>query len=203
MVVVAEASDGLRALSQIRAARPDVALVAGDLPGLDGVKTVVAIRKEGIPTRVVILSEDEDLELMMEALEAGATGYVTGTCGLSQLVEAVRTVDRGGTIVPTMLLGPMLDRLFRRRRDQDAMMRRLPRITPRERTVLALLAEGASNQSIAESLGISSETARTHVQHLLAKLGVHSKLEAAAFVLQNGALHDLLDDDVEPIANHG
>jgi two-component system nitrate/nitrite response regulator NarL len=89
------------------------------------------------------------------------------------------------------MLGPLLSRLILRRREQDDALRRAGRLTRREREVLALLAEGGDNDAIAQRLVISPQTARTHIQNVLSKLGVHSRLEAAAFVIQNGILEDL------------
>jgi two-component system nitrate/nitrite response regulator NarL len=89
------------------------------------------------------------------------------------------------------MLGALLARLIRRRREQDEAIRRMSRLTRREKEVLALLAGGADNDAIAQALVISPQTARTHIQNVLGKLGVHSRLEAAAFVMQNGILDEL------------
>ena len=98
-------------------------------------------------------------------------------------------MNDGETIVPGRMLGPLLQRLIRRRREQRDALDRMSRLTRREREVLGLLAEGADNDTIAERLVISPETARTHVQNVLVKLEVHSRVEAAAFVMR----HDMLD----------
>jgi two-component system nitrate/nitrite response regulator NarL len=90
------------------------------------------------------------------------------------------------------MLGSLLSRLIRRRREQDEALQRISRLTKREKEVLAFLAEGRDNDGIAQALVISPETARTHIQNVLGKLGVHSRLEAAAFVIQNGILEDLV-----------
>jgi DNA-binding NarL/FixJ family response regulator len=86
------------------------------------------------------------------------------------------------------MLGGLLDRLVNRRREQSDAVRRMGRLTPREREVLALLAQGGDNDSIARDLVISPQTARTHIQNVLVKLGVHSRLEAAAVAIRNGLL---------------
>jgi two-component system nitrate/nitrite response regulator NarL len=93
------------------------------------------------------------------------------------------------------MLGALLSRLIVHRRQQDEALKRMARLTRREREILALLAEGADNDAIAQELVISPQTARTHIQNVLGKLGVHSRLEAAAFVLQNGIMEDLVGVD--------
>ena len=94
----------------------------------------------------------------------------------------------GETLIPSRMLGPLLTNLLRRKKDQDRAHDRIARLTRREREVLALLADGADNDDIGRALVISPQTARTHVQNILGKLSVHSRLEAAAFVTQNGDL---------------
>src|SRR5205823_371105 len=108
------------------------------------------------------------------------------TAPLSDLLTATRAVARGDTVIPPGMLGEFVDLLLHRRRSQDAAIRVLSRLTRREREVMALLADGADNDRIAQALIISPETARTHIQRVLTKLGVHSRLAAAAFVAQNG-----------------
>jgi DNA-binding NarL/FixJ family response regulator len=191
MVVVAEARDGLQAVAKVEEDRPDVALLDSDLPNCDGMRATALIKERVPECRVLILTGEEDQSTLVEALEAGANGYLTKECPLAELIEATRAVARGETLVPPRMLGALLGQLIRRRREQDEALHRVSRLTKREREVLAFLAEGRDNDGIAQALVISPETARTHVQNLLAKLGVHSRLEAAAFVIQNGILEDL------------
>ena len=191
LAVVADAGDGHSCVAEAERTRPDVAFVSSNLSGSDGVKAAVAIR-ERVPTcGVVLLAPSDDLEMLVAALEGGVNGYLTKDCPLSELVEAARAVARGETLVPKQLLGPLLGKLIRRRRQQDEAMMRMDRLTRREREILLLLARGADNQTIAQTLVISPETARTHIQKVLGKLGVHSRLEAAAFVVRNGILDEL------------
>lgn len=189
--VVAEAPDGVQAVERAEARRPDVALLDARLPNCDGVRAAELIQ-ERVPTcRVVILCDSEDQTTLLEALEAGATGYLTKASPLSELIAATRAIHRGETLIPGQMLGVLLASLIRRRREQDEALRKLSGLTRREREVLALLAEGGDNDSIAQVLVISPQTARTHIQNVLAKLEVHSRLEAAAFVMQNGIRGEL------------
>jgi DNA-binding NarL/FixJ family response regulator len=193
--VVAEARDGLQAVAEAERTRPDVALLDANLPNCDGIRATEMIRERVPACRVIVLSGEEDEQILIRSLEAGASGYFTKEYPLAELIEAARAVHRGETLVPPRMLGPLLSRLLHRRRQQDDALRQLSRLTRREREVLALLADGADNDGIAQALVISPQTARTHIQNVLGKLGVHSRLEAAAFVLQNGIKAELADGD--------
>jgi DNA-binding NarL/FixJ family response regulator len=184
--VVGEARDGIHAIAEAERLKPDVALLDANLPNCDGIAATRRIA-ERVPTcRVIVVTGQEDERILVDALEAGANGYITKESPLDDLIEAARTVHRGDVLVPSRMLGALLRRLLQRRRDYQSALSRMTSLTRREREVLALLAQGADNDSIAQRLVISPETARTHVQNVLGKLGVHSRLEAAAFVRQNG-----------------
>jgi DNA-binding NarL/FixJ family response regulator len=191
LLIVAEARDGLQAVAEAERTQPDLALIDVGLPNCDGVRATAMIRNRVPDCQVMVLSDEEDEGMLIEALEAGASGYLTKESPLAELIEATRSVHRGQTLIPPRMLGGLLSRLIRRRREQDEALRLVSRLTRREREVLARLADGADNDMIAQSLVISPETARTHVQNVLAKLKVHSRLEAAAFVMQNDILGDL------------
>jgi DNA-binding NarL/FixJ family response regulator len=185
LVVVGEARDGLEAVAEATRTEPQVAVLDADLPNGDG--AAAGLIRDRLPEcRIVILAAEEDPEVLTSAVEVGASGYVTKASPLSELVEAIRSVHRGDTLVPAQMLGGLLERLIRRRQEQDEAVRRLGRLTAREREVLSLLAQGGDNDSIAQALVISPQTARTHIQNVLVKLGVHSRLEAAALAIQNG-----------------
>ena len=192
LTVVAEAGDGINALNEAERTQPDVALLDADLPNCDGVRTAASIRTLLPDCRVLVLASAEDEARLIDSLEAGATGYLTKECPMSQLIDATRSVYRGEILIPQRMLGSLLMRLIHRRREQDSAMNKIGSLTRREREVLYHLADGAGNEQIAAALVISPETARTHIQNLLAKLEVHSRLEAAAFVAQNGLREDLV-----------
>jgi two-component system NarL family response regulator len=207
MEVVADVRDGLAAVAEAERIRPDVAVLDAALPRCDGLKAAAMIRDRVHDCRILILSDDEDTSTLVDAFEAGANGFLTKTSGLAELIQTVRAVRRGETFVPPALLGDLLTRLIRRRRDQDDALRRASRLTRREREVLSLLARGADNITIARSLVISPQTARTHIQNVMGKLGMHSRLEVAMFVTQNGILDELTDHepvivpDLHPVPN--
>ena len=190
--VVGEARNGPEAVAEAERTIPDVAILDMDLPVTDGVRATLLIVERSPHCRVLILGPNDDYRRLVEALDAGASGYLTKEAPLAELVEATRAVYRGDTLVPPRMLGPLLVNLLRRRKEQDRVHNRIARLTPREREVLALLADGADNGDIARLLVISPQTARTHIQNILSKLSVHSRLEAAALVRQNGILPGLL-----------
>ncbi|HXY73178.1 MAG TPA: response regulator transcription factor [Actinomycetota bacterium] len=191
--VVAEARDGAQALAEAERLEPDVALVDAGLPNTDGLQATSEIRARVPGCRVLVLgTQEDDLLTLVGALESGATGYLTKECPLAELIDATRSVHRGETLVPPRMLGPLLSQLVHRRREQNEAVKLLEQLTRREKEVLALLADGAGNDRIAQELVISPETARTHIQNVLGKLGVHSRLEAAAFVVQNDVFDELI-----------
>jgi DNA-binding NarL/FixJ family response regulator len=195
LLVVGEARDGLEAVSEAARTEPQVAVLDADLPNCDGVRAASLIRDKLPDCRIVILAADEDPDTLTSAIEAGASGYLTKASPLTDLVDAIRSVHRGDTLVPSRMLGSLLERLIRRRQDHDEALRRLSRLTSREREVLTLLAQGGDNDSIAQVLVISPQTARTHIQNVLVKLGVHSRLEAAALAIQNGLIGQMTDPE--------
>lgn len=190
--IVGIAKAGLEAVAAVERTRPAVAVIDEGLTDCSGSQTIYLIR-ETVPTcRVLVVAAVEDLDLLTEAIEAGADGFLSKAVSLDRLVQAVRAISRGETVVPPNLLGPLLDQLLGRRSLKDAAFRLLAELTKREREVLAILAVGGGNQIIAERLAISPETARTHIQNVLTKLNVHSRLEAAALVNRNGILSELI-----------
>jgi len=199
-VQVAAASDDV-ASTVLQAARveADVVVVANtptlSLPAL--CEQLHAL--EGAP-RILVADSQADEEALLRAIEAGADGYSSGVKGLAGLVEAIEAIARGESVVPPAMLGPLLRRLIERQREAAQAAERLVNLTPRERQVLALLVDGLDHEGIAAQLVISPETARTHLQRVLRKLGVRSRVEAIALVAQTG-LADRLERIVERSAS--
>lgn len=191
--VVGEANDGQEAIAEAVRLQPDIAMLDATMPNGDGIHATTEIVKRVAGCRVIVCSGRDDERVLIEALEAGATGYLSKNSPLTDLIDATRAVHRGEALVPPRMLGLVLQQLIHQRRERDAALRSLGNLTRREKEVLGLLARGADNDEIAQRLVISPETARTHIQNVLGKLGVHSRLEAAAFVVQNGVLNELTE----------
>lgn len=193
--VVAEARDGLSAVAEAERHRPDVAVIDAHLPNCDGTRATALITERVPQCRVLVVNGETEDRTLISLIEAGASGVVTKDGPLEDLIDATRAVHRDEMRIPVGRLRPLIQSLVRRRRDQDEAFRLASTLTRRERQVLALLADGAQNDLIAQRLVISPQTARTHVQNLLSKLGVHSRLEAAAYVTRTRLLDELAGAD--------
>lgn len=182
--VVGEAADGTEAVARCQALRPDVVLLDVNMPGLGGLEAALVLRRECPDTRVLFLSQHEDREYVARALQAGAAGYVLKKAAGAELVSAIRAVHTGG-----LVLDPAVARAaMEPERSEDAGASDYDRLTDREKQVLRLVAEGRANKEVAEELGISVKTAMSHREHLMQKLGLHSRTELVKFALRIGVI---------------
>jgi len=178
--VVGTASSAAEARTAAAALAPDVVLMDFGLPDGDGASVAADLRERLPQTRVVIVTAFVDEAIVLRALDAGCSGYITKTEPVGHLVRAIRAADAGEALISPAMLQRLLPRLRRTSRGLGSDL------TPREREILALVARGHSNQAIADELVVSLNTVRTHVQNILVKLGAHSKLEAAAIAAREG-----------------
>lgn len=178
--VIGRCSSAEDAFTHVSSLRPDLVLVDAAL-GLEGSPNLVARMLEAYPeARVIVLGDDHDADLLLAAIRAGAAGVVGKTYGASTVLRVAGAVLEGEGAVPR----GMLLELARRMVSTDRPNSPLSRLSPRERQVLALLSRGWDNARIGRDLFISQHTVRTHIQNILEKLGMHSKLEAATFAMQ-------------------
>ena len=182
--VVGMSTDGQRAVEDVDRLRPDVAILDANLANGDGIRAARTIR-ERTGTAVIVVADVADDELLLESVVAGATGFVSRESPIEALVDATRALARGEAAIPPRMLPGLLANLLRRRRAQGVAVRAVSTLTRREKEILLMLAAGASNERMAERMVISPQTVRTHVQNLLRKLDLHSRVEAAAFVHAN------------------
>ena len=181
--VVATAHDPQAAVEAVVEHEPDICLIDLSFPEGSGLDAVRAVRERGLPTRLLVLSANDDPTSVSDAMEAGAQGFVPKAQRLDVVLEALERVAAGQVAVdPDRLHAAM--RQDRRANQEDLVLRQL---TQREREVLQQIVRGLSTAEIARELGISSSTARSHVQNVLMKLQVHSRLQAVALVTQRGA----------------
>lgn len=185
IVVVAEVASSHKATEEICRSLPDVAVVAADLPPAGGIAVSSSVKMADVSSRILVMSERPDEQTLVAAIEAGADGYIDWGHGEAAVLSAVRRLHTGEACIPPGMLGVLLRSLIRRRREDDSALDRFSRLSRREREVLALIVEGLDNPGIARALVVSPNTARTHVQNVLAKLSVHSRLEAATLAMQH------------------
>jgi DNA-binding NarL/FixJ family response regulator len=178
--VIGRCSSAEEAFTHLSSLRPDLVLIDAAL-GLEGSPNLVTRMLEACPqARVIVLGDDHDADLLLAAIRAGAAGVVGKTYGASTVLRVAGAVLQGEGAVPR----GMLLELARRMVATDRPNSPLSRLSPRERQVLALLSRGWDNARIGRDLFISQHTVRTHIQNILEKLGMHSKLEAATFAMQ-------------------
>lgn len=176
--VVGEAADGSAAVRLARELRPDVVLMDLRMPGLDGIEATRILVAEGVAEVLVLTSFDLD-EHVVGALEAGAVGFLLKSATASAIREAIERVAAGDGVLAPEVTRRVLDRLARSAPPVEPPPS-LAELTPREFEVLDCLARGLSNAEIAAELVISPATAKTHVSRLLTKLGLTSRMQAAA-----------------------
>lgn len=189
--VVAETDDVSAVSDDAARTSPDIALLDADLVRSEIGSLVRRIKVVAPMCRVLVITSSEEMGPLVEALEAGASGYLTKDASIWDLLEATRSVCRGDVAIPPQMVGSLLSVLVGQRAVGGESRARLAKLTPREREVLALLGDGHDKDAIAAALVISPQTARTHVQNILSKLGVHSQLEAAAFARSEPVAHEL------------
>jgi len=180
--VVAEAANGQEAIDKARVHRPEIVLMDVRMEGMDGVAACREIRSELPATRVLMLTSYAEEETVVAALLAGAAGYVLKNVPRAKLLEALRSVAAGESLLDSRITRNVIEKLMTPRGQQESD----DDLTAREREVLALIAEGATNKEIASRLVVSENTARNHVSHILSKLGFSRRSEAAAYAVKKG-----------------
>jgi two-component system nitrate/nitrite response regulator NarL len=188
------ATDGRGALTQVRDHDPDVILLDLGLPDRSGLAVGQEILEDRPDAKVIVLTALDDARAVDEAQVSGFRGYLTKDTPVSRFVSAVEAVREGRTAFPTRQRGA-----GRRGRSRDYGST-ISHLTPREREVLGMLVEGADSRAIARRFGISRNTVRTHVQSILTKLQVHTRLEAATYAVRHRLVPIQVDVVGEPEA---
>jgi DNA-binding NarL/FixJ family response regulator len=183
--IVAEAEDGRAGLRQIDAHRPDIVLMDVMMPGLNGLDATARVARACPATRVIMLSMNAGEDSVLQALRAGAVGYLVKTADPAELELAIRAVARGETFLSSAIsqhvIAACLGRL-------DKEKTSLERLTPRQREVLQLIAEGYSTKEIAKELGISPKTAETYRTELMKELDIHDIASLTRYALRMGVV---------------
>lgn len=184
--VVGEASNGSEALTKVAELQPDVAIVDISMPLMDGLEATRRIHKEFPRTRVLVLTQHDDKEYVFPIIEAGASGFISKVAASSELVVGIRSVSRGDSY-----LSPTVARLLvegYQRGDVHIGHDPYEQLTVRERDVLKLVVEGHTTREIADTLIVSPKTVEGHKTRLMAKLGIHNRIDLVKYALRKGII---------------
>ena len=180
--LVGESQDGMEALAQIKRLSPDVALLDIRMPRLSGTQILDGCRRDSVTTRIIFLSGHSDSDLIYEAMAKGGMGYLSKLADSGAICDAVATVHRGETVLSPEFQTGLLGELHRRQADTG------PILTPREKEILGLIAEGHSAPEIGGLLHLSTATVKTHLHTLYEKLGAIDRASAVAVGMRKGLL---------------
>ena len=182
--VVGDAANGQAAVELARKMRPHVVVMDISMPDLTGTAATRRIRKEAKGVKVLALSAHTDRRFVSDMLEAGANGYLPKSCAAEELVNAIREIHSGGTYLSPKIAGVVVERFVKARpRPWDSAKEDL---TPREREVLQLIAEGKSSKEIGAAFHISARTVETHRQRIMAKLGIRTVAGLTKYAIREG-----------------
>ena len=185
--VVAEAADGLEAVRMIPDVKPDVVLLDMRMPQMSGLDVLTKLSASGTLPPTIILTTFDDDELVLAGIKAGARGYLLKDVALDELVNAVKTVSEGGSIVKPAVTQRLLKGLENLKTDFYSLDRPDP-LTDRETEILRLMAGGYSNKEIANSLGVAEGTIKNHVSNILSKMGVRDRTRAVLKAFELGQI---------------
>jgi DNA-binding NarL/FixJ family response regulator len=177
--VLGTASDGEEAIALVERLHPDVVLMDLRMPRCDGVEATRRLRERGSPTQVVVLTTYADDRSVVEALRAGARGFLTKDAGAEEIERAIAAVVRGDAAIDPAVQHHLVDAVARRPELPDGL-------TPREAEVLTLIAQGLTNGEIAARLVVTEATVKSHVNHLFTKTGVRDRAQAVSYAYRQG-----------------
>jgi len=185
--VVGEAADALDGAKQATRYAPDVILLDLHMPGMTGLEALGLLRVEVPAARVLMLTVSEDSEDLLATLTAGAAGYLPKNIEGGYLVDSIRRAARGDSVVAPQMTGKLVSGLKAiARGESEGSGGPKERLTPRELQILQCLSRGASNKDIARELDLSESTVKIHVQHILRKLNLASRVQAAVYAVEQG-----------------
>ncbi len=182
--VIDEAGDGQGAINVARSLKPDIVLMDINMPGTNGIEATRVIKREMPSVGVIALTIHEEEEYILELVRAGVSGYVLKDIPPSRLIETIKTVAKGDSVIDPSITNKVLgeiNRLSRHRRGKEEW----EKITEREMDVLKLMSQGCSNKEIARSLSISEKTVKNHITNIFRKLQVDDRTQAVLFAIKH------------------
>jgi DNA-binding NarL/FixJ family response regulator len=181
--VIGQASNGLEAVRLAAEEKPDVMLMDIQMPGVDGIEATERVRRQAPTTKVLVLSQIDNEEYLVRVLQAGAMGYVLKQNASEELVAAVHTVHKGHVYMTPYMASRFVQMHFRKEEEKKDRSKQL---TPREQEVLKGIAEGLTNQQIADDLNVSIKTVQTHRGNIMEKLNLHDRVELVKYAIRAG-----------------
>lgn len=187
LAIVGEAENGEEAIRRTAELRPDVVLMDIEMPGMNGIEAARRIKAQSPRTSVLALTMYEDDQYFFEMLRAGASGYVPKRAAPDELASAIRAVSRGEVFIHPSLAGRLVQD-YLQRRDVEVQEQATGDLTPREQEVLTLIAQGLSNNEIADQLVISAKTVDRHRENIMRKLNLHNRVDLVKYALRKGLI---------------
>lgn len=185
--VVGEAGNGLEGVKDAKRLKPDVVLLDLHMPDISGLETIPLLKDEAPQAQIIMLTVSEDADDLLDALRIGARGYLLKNIDTDFLLESIRRAAKGESVMSPQMAGKLADVLRGPVKDNAATTGKL---SPREREIITKLARGDSNKEIARELELSESTVKIHVQGILRKLNLASRVQAAVYAVEHGMVTD-------------
>lgn len=192
--VVSQCSNGKEAIKKARESEPDVVLIDSNISDCGSKEATQQINESSPGVKVVMLTDSKDEEKLFSAIEAGATGYLLKDMKIGDLVESIDLIGKGEVVVPPPLAGKLVRKVTLKKKEAEVK----DSLSQRETEILKLLAKGATNKEIAETLFIAENTAKVHLKNILGKLQLRNRQQAAAYTVQQGLVTEVKDTEEKP-----
>ncbi len=186
--IIAEASTGRQAIQLAEQLTPDIILMDLTLPDISGIEATRELKKAGCPAKIIALTIHEDEQFFFQMLQAGASGYVPKRAAPEDLLNAIQMVQRGEVYIYPHLAKLLVDDYLNRAKEEPEKLKALQELTIREQEILVALANGESNEEIAEKFSISRHTVARHRENIMRKLEIHTRSELVKYAIRQGLI---------------
>ncbi len=183
--VIEEANDGFECLDKLKNVRPDILLLDINMPNMNGVEVLEALKERNDPTKVLVLTVHSEVEYLVKAIDIGANGYILKDSGSAELKKAILDIMNNDSYIQPNLIPALNSRLINRDMDKE----KLNSLTKREIEILAQVASGMFNKEIANNLSISERTVKNHISNIFKKIDVSDRTQAAVFAIRNNIVN--------------
>ena len=183
--VIEQASDGIECLERLKTVRPDILLLDINMPKMNGIEVLEALKAKKDPVKVLILTVHSEVEYLVKAVDIGANGYILKDSGSVELKQAIMDIINNDSYIQPSLIPALNSRLINRDMDKE----KLKSLTKREVEILAQVASGMFNKEIANNLGISESTVKNHISNIFKKIDVSDRTQAAVFAIRNNIIN--------------